>query len=121
MMVDAQRAVPLLATRDLVLFPGTLAPIFVERDKGVRALEQTQQSAGLLVMASQKSPATDDPGPDELHSIGTLAKVVQLSRLLRRHPQGARGGQGEGGHRGLRLGVAALHRPIQRAGRAGLP
>ncbi len=81
MMVDAQRAVPLLATRDLVLFPGTLAPIFVERDKGVRALEQTQQSSGLLIMTAQKSPATDDPGPDELHSIGTLAKVVQWSRL----------------------------------------
>ncbi len=81
MTVDAQRAVPLLATRDLVLFPGTLAPIFVEREKGVRALEQTQQSGGLLVMTAQRSPATDDPGPDELHSVGTLAKVVQLSRL----------------------------------------
>jgi ATP-dependent Lon protease len=81
MKVDAQRAVPLLATRDLVLFPGTLTPIFVERDKGVRALEHTQQSAGLLIMVAQKSPATDDPAPDELYSIGTLAKVVQLSRL----------------------------------------
>jgi len=81
MMVDAQGAVPLLATRDLVLFPGTVAPIFVERDKGVRALEQSQQSSGMLVMAAQKSPATDDPEPDELNSVGTLAKVVQLSRL----------------------------------------
>ncbi|OFW62550.1 MAG: hypothetical protein A2Y74_09005, partial [Actinobacteria bacterium RBG_13_63_9] len=80
-MVDTQRAVPLLATRDLVLFPGMLAPIFVERDKGVRALEQTQQSSGLLVMAAQKSPVTDDPEPVDLHSIGTLAKVVQVSRL----------------------------------------
>ncbi len=78
---EAKRAIPLLATRDLVLFPGTLAPIFVERDKGVRALEQTQQSSGLLIMAVQKSPATDDPGPDELHAVGTLAKVVQFSRL----------------------------------------
>ena len=56
-----QRAVPLLATRDLVLFPGMLAPIFVERDKGVRALEQTNQSEGFLVMAAQKSAVTDDP------------------------------------------------------------
>jgi len=80
-MVDTQRAIPLLATRDLVLFPGTLAPIFVERDKGVRALEQTQKSSGLLVMTAQKSLATDDPEPSELHSTGTLAKVVQLSRL----------------------------------------
>ncbi len=80
-MVETQRAVPLLATRDLVLFPGMLAPIFVERDKGVRALEQTQQSGGILVMAAQKSAVTDDPDPDDIHPVGTLAKVVQFSRL----------------------------------------
>ena len=80
-MVDTQRTVPLLATRDLVLFPGMLAPIFVERDKGVRALEQTHQSGGLLVMAAQKSAVTDDPAPEDIHLVGTLAKVVQFSRL----------------------------------------
>ena len=80
-MVDMQRTVPLLATRDLVLFPGMVAPVFVERDKGVRALEQTHQSGGLLVMAAQKSAVTDDPGPEDIHLVGTLAKVVQFSRL----------------------------------------
>ncbi len=80
-MVDTQRAIPLLATRDLVLFPGMLAPIFVERDKGVRALEQTQQSGGLLVMAAQRSAVTDDPEPADIYTVGTLAKVVQFSRL----------------------------------------
>jgi len=80
-MANARRAVPLLATRDLVLFPGMLAPIFVERDKGVRALEQTQQSQGLLVMAAQRSPGIDDPEPSDIYSVGTLAKVVQFSRL----------------------------------------
>lgn len=80
-MVDTQRAVPLLATRDLVLFPGMLAPIFVERDKGVRALEQTQQSGGLLVMAAQRSAVVDDPEPGDIYPVGTLAKVVQFSRL----------------------------------------
>ncbi len=80
-MSEVQRAVPLLATRDLVLFPGMLAPIFVERDKGVRALEQTSQSGGLLVMAAQRSAVTDDPEPDDIHLVGTLAKVVQFSRL----------------------------------------
>ncbi len=80
-MVETQRAVPLLATRDLVLFPGMLAPIFVERDKGVRALEHTQQSGGLLVIAAQRSPVTDDPEPGDIHPVGTLAKVVQFSRL----------------------------------------
>jgi ATP-dependent Lon protease len=80
-MVETQRALPLLATRDLVLFPGMLAPIFVERDKGIRALEQTQQSGGLLVMAAQRSAVTDDPEPSDIHAVGTLAKVVQFSRL----------------------------------------
>ena len=80
-MAETQRALPLLATRDLVLFPGMLAPIFVERDKGVRALEQTQQSGGLLVMAAQRSAVTDDPEPGDIFPIGTLAKVVQFSRL----------------------------------------
>ena len=80
-MAEAKRAVPLLATRDLVLFPGMLAPIFVERDKGVRALEQTAQTGGMLVMAAQKSAATDEPEPDDIYSVGTLAKVVQFSRL----------------------------------------
>jgi ATP-dependent Lon protease len=80
-MVESRRAVPLLATRDLVLFPGMLAPIFVERDKGVRALEQTAQSAGMLVMAAQRSAATDEPDPDDIYAVGTLAKVVQFSRL----------------------------------------
>ncbi len=80
-MVETQRTAPLLATRDLVLFPGMLAPIFVEREKGVRALEQTTQSQGLLVMAAQRSAMVDDPDADDLHSVGTLAKVVQFSRL----------------------------------------
>lgn len=81
-MVETQRTAPLLATRDLVLFPGMLAPIFVEREKGVRALEQTSQSDGLLILAAQRSAVVDDPGPDDLFGVGTLAKVVQFSRLV---------------------------------------
>jgi len=81
MAVETQQVVPLLATRDLVLFPGMLAPIFVEREKGVRALEHTQQSGGLLVMAAQRSAVVDDPEPGDIYPLGTLAKVVQFSRL----------------------------------------
>ncbi len=80
-MVELDRTAALLVTRDLVLFPGTLAPIFVEREKGVRALEQAQQSGGLLVLVAQRTPAADDPQPDEIYRVGTLAKVVQSSRL----------------------------------------
>jgi len=58
-----------------------IAPLFVEREKGIRALEQTQQSDGLLVLAAQRLPSTDDPEPSDIYSVGTLAKVVQSSRL----------------------------------------
>ncbi|MCX8033042.1 MAG: endopeptidase La [Thermoleophilia bacterium] len=81
MVAETQRAVPLLATRDLVLFPGMLAPLFVEREKGIRALEQAQHAGGELVIAAQRSPATDDPEPSDIYTVGTLAKVVQSSRL----------------------------------------
>lgn len=80
-MTVPKQTVPLLVTRDLVLFPGMLAPLFVEREKGVRALEQAQQSGGFLVLAAQRSPATDDPQPADIYTVGTLAKVVQSSRL----------------------------------------
>ncbi|MCL5736800.1 MAG: LON peptidase substrate-binding domain-containing protein, partial [Actinobacteria bacterium] len=81
MTAEVQAAVPLLATRDLVVFPGMVAPIFVERDKGVRALEQAYQSGQLLVMAAQRSAVVDDPSEEDIHRVGTLAKVVQFSRL----------------------------------------
>ena len=77
-----QSTLPLLATRDLILFPGMLAPIFVERDKGIRALEQAHAADEMLVMVAQKSPCLDDPGENDLHRVGTLAKVVQFSKLL---------------------------------------
>ncbi len=80
-MAEIQATSPLLATRDLVLFPGMLAPIFVERDKGVRALEQAYLSGEMLVMAAQKSAVVDDPDAADIHGVGTLAKVVQFSRL----------------------------------------
>lgn len=80
-MVESRLAVPLLVTRDLVLFPGMIAPLFVEREKGVRALEQAQQYDGLLVVAAQRLPSTDDPEPSDIYTVGTLAKVVQSSRL----------------------------------------
>ena len=87
-MAESKRAVPLLATRDLVLFPGMLAPIFVERDKGIRALEQTQQTGGMLVMAAQRSAATDEPEPDDIYPGGHSGQGGAVLPLVRRHPEG---------------------------------
>ncbi|MCL5942769.1 MAG: endopeptidase La [Actinobacteria bacterium] len=80
-MADSQRTLPLLATRDLILFPKMLTPIFVGREKSVRALELAHQSGGPLILSVQKLPTLEDPGEDDIERVGTLAKVVQLSRL----------------------------------------
>lgn len=80
-MPDTQRPLPLLATRDFVLFPGMVAPLFAGRDQSIRALEQAYQSGGLLILALQKTAAGDEPEPDEIAGTGTLAKVVQFFRL----------------------------------------
>jgi ATP-dependent Lon protease len=76
-----QSTAPLLATRDLVLFPRMITPIFVERERGVRALEQAFQAGEMFVLVAQKTAAIDEPIPEDLHQVGTLAKVVQFSRL----------------------------------------
>ena len=80
-MIDPERTVPLLATRDLILFPHMLTPIFVGRDKSVRALEQAHLTGEQLILSVQKVPSVEEPTEDDIERVGTLAKVVQLNRL----------------------------------------
>ncbi|MCZ7661654.1 MAG: endopeptidase La [Thermoleophilia bacterium] len=80
-MAESQRTLPLLATRDLILFPKMLTPIFVGREKSVRALELAHQTGGPLILSVQKQATLEDPNESDIERVGTLAKVVQLSRL----------------------------------------
>jgi ATP-dependent Lon protease len=80
-VIDPERTVPLLATRDLILFPHMLTPIFVGRDKSVRALEQAHLMGEQLILSVQKVPSVEEPTEDDIERVGTLAKVVQLNRL----------------------------------------
>lgn len=80
-MADAERTLPLLATRDLILFPKMLTPIFVGREKSVRALEQAHQSGSPLILSAQKQASVEDPNEEDIARVGTLAKVVQFFRL----------------------------------------
>jgi ATP-dependent Lon protease len=78
---DSERTLPLLATRDLILFPKMLTPIFVGREKSVRALEQAHQSGEPLILSAQKLASVEEPSEDDIARVGTLAKVVQFFRL----------------------------------------
>ncbi|MEO8803115.1 MAG: endopeptidase La [Rudaea sp.] len=72
---------PLLPLRDVVVYPYLVIPLFVGREKSVRALEQAMDGDKRIVLVAQRSPDTDDPQVGDLYPIGTVATVLQLLKL----------------------------------------
>jgi len=74
-------ALPVLPLRDVVVYPHMVIPLFVGRDKSMRALEHAMEGERQILLVAQKSPDIDDPAEDDLHEVGTLAGVLQLLKL----------------------------------------
>ena len=74
-------AYPVLPLRDIVVFPHMIVPLFVGREKSVRALEEVMNDEKQILLLTQKNAAEDDPTSEGLHTIGTLATVLQLLKL----------------------------------------
>ncbi|NDV00433.1 endopeptidase La [Pseudoroseicyclus tamaricis] len=72
---------PVLPLRDIVLFPHMIVPLFVGREKSVRALEDVMADDKQILIASQMDPSEDDPATDGLYKAGVLANVLQLLKL----------------------------------------
>jgi ATP-dependent Lon protease len=72
---------PVLPLRDVVVFPHMVIPLFVGRDKSMRALEQAMEADKRILLLAQKSAETDDPVAADLYTVGTLAQVLQLLKL----------------------------------------
>jgi ATP-dependent Lon protease len=72
---------PLMPLRDIVLFPGMVAPLVVGRKKSIMALEAAMENRSLIFLVTQKDARVDDPEQKHLYSLGTLASVMQLLRL----------------------------------------
>ena len=72
---------PVLPLRDVVVFPHMVIPLFVGRDKSMRALEQAMDADKRILLLAQRSAETDDPAAADMYSIGTLAQVLQLLKL----------------------------------------
>src|SRR3989344_5001183 len=73
--------IPVLPLRDVVVFPHMVIPLFVGRRKSIRALEQAMESGKQIMLVAQKSASEDDPTPDNIHTIGTIASILQLLKL----------------------------------------
>ncbi|MFA5040650.1 MAG: endopeptidase La [Bdellovibrionales bacterium] len=72
---------PVLPLRDIVVFPHMVVPLFVGREKSVRALEDVMQEDKHILMITQKTPTQEDPSPDDLYTVGTIGVVLQLLKL----------------------------------------
>src|SRR3989475_1170554 len=75
------RAYPVLPLRDIVVFPHMIVPLFVGREKSIRALEEVMRSDVYILLATQKNASDDDPATDSIYEVGTLASVLQLLKL----------------------------------------
>ena len=80
-MSNLLTTMPVLPLRDIVVFPQMIVPLFVGRDKSVKALEAVMHGDKTVFLLSQKNPADEDPGADELYDVGTVATVLQLLKL----------------------------------------
>ncbi len=72
---------PVLPLRDIVVFPHMIVPLFVGREKSVRALEEVMKNDKQILLVTQRDASDDDPTPDEIFSVGTVGTVLQLLKL----------------------------------------
>ncbi len=78
---DPNRVYPVLPLRDIVVFPGMIVPLFVGREKSVKALEEVMRDDKHILVVTQKNAQDDDPSPEQIYSTGTIASVLQLLKL----------------------------------------
>ncbi len=93
---------PVLPLRDIVVFPHMIVPLFVGREKSVRALEDVMKDDKQILLVTQKNAAQDDPSTDDIYTVGTIGTVLQLLKL----PDGTVKVLVEGGHRARITGFA---------------
>src|SRR5213075_2600402 len=73
--------VPLLPLRDIIVFPHMVVPLFVGRQKSIKALEEAMNKQKYVLLAAQREAKTNDPSEEDIYRVGTLGTVVQLLRL----------------------------------------
>ncbi|MDR3355024.1 MAG: endopeptidase La [Synergistaceae bacterium] len=73
--------VPVLPVRDVVIFPGVIAPLFVGRPRSLRGIEDASLNDRELLIVAQRDNSSEDPRPEDLYSMGTLCRVMQMVRI----------------------------------------
>jgi len=81
MSTEENNSYPALPLRDVVVYPHMVIPLFVGRDKSVKALDEAMEGNKKILLVAQKSAADDDPSIDDIYSVGTIANILQLLKL----------------------------------------
>ena len=79
--IDIPNPLPMMAVRDIVIFTDMLLPLFIGRERSVRAVEEAVAKDRFILLATQKDPNTEDPKPNEIYSIGTVGRILRMLKL----------------------------------------
>ncbi|MCH8055031.1 MAG: endopeptidase La [Deltaproteobacteria bacterium] len=79
--VEIPDVLPLLSIRDIVIYPYMMLPLFVGRDMSLRAVEEALSRDRLIFLVSQKNSAEDNPTPNDIHRVGTVASIMRMLKL----------------------------------------
>ena len=80
-LTSPDKMVPVLPLRDVVVYPHMVIPLFVGRDKSIQALDNAMRDSKQVLLVAQKEAEVDDPGQDDLYTVGTLSNILQLLKL----------------------------------------
>jgi len=78
---DLPTLLPLMPVRDVVIFTDMLLPLFVGRDRSVRALEEAVDKGGYILLCAQKDPSVEDPSSDDIYRTGTISRILRVLKL----------------------------------------
>jgi len=106
--IEVPSILPVLPVRDVVVYPGVTVPLAIGRRKSLAALDEAGQG-GFLIVATQRDPATEDPGPEDLHPIGTIVRVMRVIDARREGKQALVVGAAR-----VRLGDVVAEEPVLR-------
>ncbi|MDC0394462.1 endopeptidase La [Alphaproteobacteria bacterium] len=79
--IEENQVIPILPLRDIVVFPHMIVPLFVGREKSVRALEAVMEQNKQILLLTQTEAGTEDPAEDDVYRVGTLGSILQLLKL----------------------------------------
>jgi len=79
--IEVPETIPLLPVRDVVIFPSMILPLFVGRDMSIKAIDDSLSRDRLILLCAQRDVNTEDPKPEEIYSVGTVAMIMRMLKL----------------------------------------